>query len=221
MNYTKSKFHTSFASLRDEAVFEEKRALSRAAAFRKKNIKTSERKSEHKVVASGETTSSFGPRRYHLSRAANLEESFYSPVCTLSTHIGDTAEIGHGLVPRMSLDEFFLADVRSDKDEKKDFSVPSTLSTLTHRPGQNALPLVPLVVGTSVKKPLTKQNMSTSHLEFLQLRFEDGKAEVECVTIPMGPTIPNKIKSVHSSNLKSSGFVGVQHVRVRLANSAA
>jgi hypothetical protein len=142
----------------------------------------------------------------------------YAP---LSTHIVDTAKIGHRLVPRMSLDEFFLADMRSEKDEKKDFSVPSTLSTLTHRPGQNALPLVPLVVGTSVKKPLTKQNMSTSHLEFLQLRFEDGKAEVECVTIPMGPTIPNKIKSVHSSNLKRSGFVGVQHVRVRLANSAA
>lgn len=218
MNNTKGlKFHMPLASLRDEAVFENKRAVSRAAALRKKNSKASEQK---KMVATPQTTSSFGQRRYQLSRAEILE-SFSSPVNTLATHAGNTAEIADELYPRMSLDEFFLADRTPNAEEKSNLSVPSSLSTFTHRPGQNVLPLVPLVVGTSVKKPPPKQSVSTSYVEFLQLRFEGGRAEVEYVRIPMASTEPAKARIAQSSYLKSSGFVEVQHVRVRLANSAA
>jgi hypothetical protein len=208
----------SLASLRAEMVFEDKRTVSRALALRNKARK----KSESNMVASRQRTRTFGPRRDYFSRTESLE-SFSSPTCTLSSHITDTADIAHQFVPpRISLDAYFQAEMPTKTDEESDLFSPSTLSTLTHRPGHNSLPAVPLVVGTYAKKPrLVKQCVSTSHLEFLQLRFEDGKAEVEFVRIPMDSNASNKIKNASSSTLTSSGFVGVQHVRIRLANSAA
>jgi hypothetical protein len=178
-----------------------------------------------------------GSRRCHFHRLDSMESINNLVPASEENQTGEN-DGGARTTQIFSLDQFLEHNNRGRRSKsvkKTGVSNPSSRRTTTIRTDpNNNLQVAPLRTAPAEKDDLPKKRHSKTHAVFPQLRFEDGRADIDYVMVPLVSSIEQhtRKKKPHSavvtqlqiptsSGVNSLEDLNVQYVRVPLISSVA